>query len=295
VRKTPHKPEDKHNEAQKLIDQLNKKRWIEEQEAEIAKNSTYPLTDKLTAFWRISSQTSMLFRLAEMHLKNAEFQLGRYHAAVAEKTVTRNILDELSNELSELITEISTRSMSTSDDDASDIQAIVGSSQALKIEQHRLMRELENKRRIQFLEAQTYFVFVYNVQKTLKRICKLEKEDVELQEFEKELDSFDTLRKARRLLEHLDGDIAKGYISDLGNLTGNREEVFTYQYAVEGDKVESREAYLTESEFMAVKRLMQRVFEILGKRPPESGMARDSKTPQGDLRSSRNYYQGNVL
>lgn len=237
----------------------------------------------------------MLFRLAEMHLKNAEFQLGRYHAAVAEKTVTRNILDELSNELSELITEISTRSMSTSDDDASDIQAIVGSSQALKIEQHRLMRELENKRRIQFLEAQTYFVFVYNVQKTLKRICKLEKEDVELQEFEKELDSFDTLRKARRLLEHLDGDIAKGYISDLGNLTGNREEVFTYQYAVEGDKVESREAYLTESEFMAVKRLMQRVFEILGKRPPESGMARDSKTPQGDLRSSRNYYQGNVL
>ena len=74
-------------------------------EDQIAQNAVYPLSDKLMASWRVPLGTGMIFRLAEMHLSNAEFQLGRYHAAVAETVTKRNILAELSNEYARLMAE----------------------------------------------------------------------------------------------------------------------------------------------------------------------------------------------
>jgi hypothetical protein len=291
----PHdQPEDAPNGRKKLIDELNKKKWLDEMDDQIAQNAVYPLSDRLMASWRVPLGTGMIFRLAEMHLSNAEFQLGRYHAAVAETVTKRNILAELSNEYARLMAEPASRSAHASTNGAENMQDVIDNAKELMTETRQLMRELESKRRIQFLEAHVYFVLIYDVQKCLKTICKLEKEDVELQELKNELDSSKAFGGARRLLEHLDGDIKKGDIFDLGNLTGDRDEIFTYEYR-EDDQVKHGEAYLTEKEFIAVRRLVQRVFEILHKRPVNSGVATDSKTAQDNQDGGHNYYQGNIM
>jgi hypothetical protein len=293
----PHeRPEDAPNGRKKLIDELNKKKWLDEMEDQIAQSAVYPLSEKLMAFWRVSRETGMIFHLAEMHLSNAEFQLGRYHAAVAENITKHNILVELSKESARLIDERTNRSAVTSAKGAQKTQNVIDRVKELPndmTETRRLMHELESKRRTQFLEAHIYFVLVYDIQKCLKTICRLEKEDVELKELKNELDSSKAFGGARRLLEHLDGDIERGNIFDLGNLTGDREEIFTYEYR-EDDQVKRGEAYLTEQEFIAVKQLVQRVFEILHKRPRNSGVEADSKTAQENQEGGHNYYQGNI-
>ncbi len=262
-----------------------------------AQNADYPLADRLMDSNKVSRQTYLIFSLAEQYLKNAEFQLGRYHAAVAERKMVMNIMTVLSDKFKKLRTELKDRSIAVSDNQIENASNITRMRKFKQNESDRLMREHRDKMRIQFLEAHLYFVVVQDVQKLLIGICTLEKEDSELQELKKELISSQAFSGARNLLEHIDRDITKGDISDLGNITGDREEIFTYQHKVKDGKGEvgSAKAYLNETELIAIKQLVQRAFEILNKRPPESGEAADLERLKDNRGVKSNIVQGNIM
>jgi len=91
---TSEESKDTYEGPQQLIDETKIRRIFEEIEEirddMVARNADYLLTEKLMISNKVSRQTYLIFSLAEQYLKNAEFQLGRYHAAVAERRTVMN-------------------------------------------------------------------------------------------------------------------------------------------------------------------------------------------------------------